>query len=431
MEAGTSLRGVVRVPGDKSISHRALLLAALAEGRSELRNLSDGDDVVRTARAISALGASVSGGCVEGGERLLHPPAEPLDLGNSGTGLRLIAGALAGWPWTVRLIGDASLSSRPMDRIAAPLRAMGAEVSGRGERCLPPVTVRGGNLHGIDYEPPMASAQVKSAVLLAALRARGETVVREPVLTRVHTEELLAGCGADISEWHEHGHHVVRVRPSALQAFELDVPSDPSQAAFWLVAACLVPGSEVTVSSVYGGRARNGFVGVLRRMGARIDVRQGAGAGSAVDLTASWAPLQGTEVAAAEIPSLDEVPVLAVAAAAAEGTTVFTSVGELRVKESDRLRGVADLVGAFGAAAEIEGDTLVVHGAGVLRPARVDAAGDHRMAMAAAVAAVAARRTTEDGSSTVSGWEAVATSYPRFAAHLRQLGGQIALRERR
>ncbi|HXX91031.1 MAG TPA: 3-phosphoshikimate 1-carboxyvinyltransferase [Acidimicrobiales bacterium] len=423
VHGGRPLRGTVRVPGDKSVSHRAVLLGALAEGTSQVRGLSDGDDVARTVEAARAIGAAVEAETVTGGAARLHAPAAPLDAGNSGTTMRLVAGLVAGWPWTVELRGDASLSARPMDRIAEPLRAMGARVDGRGPRCLPPITVRGGALAGIDYRPPMASAQVKSAVLLAGLRARGETVVREPVATRAHTEELLRLAGADVHVGEEGGERVVRLHPSSLAPFDLDVPGDPSQAAFWVVAATVVPASVVALEGVYVGETRRGFLDVLARMGAAVEERAtGApGAMPVADLTVRAASLSGTEVRAEEITGLDEVPVLAVAAAVAAGTTVFRGVGELRVKESDRFAGVLAMLGAFGVRAEAAGDDLVVHGPSVLRPAHVDAAGDHRMAMAAAVAGLAVPEA--GGATTVTGFEAVATSYPAFAAHLRMLTG--------
>ncbi|HUO49470.1 MAG TPA: 3-phosphoshikimate 1-carboxyvinyltransferase [Acidimicrobiales bacterium] len=426
VHGGRRLQGAVRVPGDKSISHRALLVGALAEGRSTVSGLSDGDDVARTAAAVAALGANVDADGIDGGATRLHAPAGPLDAGNSGTTMRLLAGLVAGWPWEVEIGGDPSLSARPMDRVAAPLRAMGAQVHGRGERDLPPLHVRGGGLVAIDYAPPMASAQVKSCVLLAGLRAEGTTVVREKVATRPHTEELLARAGADIEVGEEGGGRVVRLRPSALSPFELDVPGDPSQAAFWVVAATVVPGSEITVEGVYVGETRRGFLDVLRRMGARIDERPHDGAGPdampVADLVVRAAPLVATEVPASEITGLDEVPVLAVAAAVADGTTVFRDVGELRVKESDRLAGVVALVEAFGGRAEAVGDDLHVHGVAHLAAGTLDAAGDHRMAMAATVAGLAAAGTAGTESS-VSGFEAVATSYPAFAAHLHVLTG--------
>jgi len=417
---GRTLVGTLTVPGDKSISHRALLLAALAEGTSTITGLSDGDDVERTAGAVEALGATVdrvhAAVSVSGGRSRLRPPIDTIDLGNSGTGMRLLIGIVATLPGKTRLTGDASLRSRPMDRVAEPLGRMGATVEGNGPACLPPLSVAGGSLHGIEYTPPMASAQVKSAVLLAGLDAVGETVVREPVATRAHTEEMLAAAGADVTVERVGTGRVIRVRRSSLRPGLFAVPGDPSQAAFWVVAGVVVPGSRVTVTGVHLGEERTGFLAVLDRMGAGITVvEDGTATGS---VTAAWSPLIGTTVDAAEIPSLDEVPVLAVAAAVAEGPTRFREVGELRVKESDRLEGTAALVRAFGGTATVEGDDLLVGGGARLVPGHVDARGDHRMAMAAAVAGAAC---AEPGPSTVTGWEAVATSYPGFAAALEEL----------
>jgi len=419
---GRPLTGTIAVPGDKSISHRALVLAALADGVSTITGLSTGDDVARTRQAVAALGAGVTeeGGTVrvEGGRGRLAAPDHPLDLGNSGTGLRLLAGVVATLPGTTVLTGDASLRTRPMDRVAEPLGLMGARLSGQGDRCLAPVSVSGGPLHGIAYTPPMASAQVKSAILLAGIAASGETVVTEPVATRAHTEEMLAAVGADIEvTWMGTG-KTIRVRASTLACGAYTVPGDPSQAAFWLVGATTVPGSLVTVTDITLSPERLGFLGVLRRMGATIEVEdRGDGTGSVTSYTCA---LHGTVVEAAEIPSLDEVPILAVAAATALGTTRFRDVGELRVKESDRLAGTIELVRAFGGRADAEGDDLVVEGEGTpLRPAVFDAGGDHRMAMAAAVAGAtcpASGRPT-----TVLGWESVATSYPGFADDLDRL----------
>ena len=430
VEGGRPLVGRIRVPGDKSVSHRALLLGALARGESVVRGMSDGDDVAHTAAAVAALGARVDDATlsgttlISGGTDALHEPPRPLDMGNSGTTMRLLVGIVAGRPWTTELTGDASLSGRPMDRVAVPLRRMGAEVEGRGARCLPPLTIRGSPLRGIDYTTPMPSAQVKSCVLLAGLAADSDTVVREGVLTRRHTEEMLARCGARISEEGGDGaDHVVRLSPSTLSPFELEVPGDPSQAAFWIVAACVVPGSQVTVERVYVGRGRRGYLDVLSRMGASLEEVPATGPddlAATADVVARYGPLQGTEVDSSEITGLDEVPVLAVAAACASGDTVFRAVGELRVKESDRLAGVAELVRVFGARAEVDGDDLVVHGVGRLAPGVVDARGDHRMAMAAAVAGMAAGNEP----TRIAGWAAVSTSYPRFAADLASLTGR-------
>jgi 3-phosphoshikimate 1-carboxyvinyltransferase len=376
LTGGTRLTGVVRVPGDKSISHRALMLSALAEGTSTITGLSDGDDVQRTLAAVQALGADVgrlgATVTVEGGRSRLHRPDGPIDLGNSGTGMRLLLGLLAGLPFATTLVGDDSLNRRPMDRVADPLQAMGASVHGQGQHCLPPVTVDGGRLHGIEYTPPMASAQVKSAVLLAGLDADGDTVVHEPVATRAHTEELLAAMGADIEVEDGGTVRTVRLRRSRLRPGTVTVPGDPSQAAFWVVGGAVVSGSRVTVADVHLGAARTGFVGVLQRMGAEVTVEEAsAGLGS---ITSRYGPLTATVVEAGEIPSLDEVPILAVAAAMAAGETRFRQVGELRVKESDRLDGTARLVNALGGQARVEGDDLLIVGGRLQRegPASFD-----------------------------------------------------------
>jgi 3-phosphoshikimate 1-carboxyvinyltransferase len=420
---GGALAGEVATPGDKSISHRALILGALAEGWSELTGLSDGDDVARTDAAVRALGAEVEVGAnglrrVRGGRARLHAAAA-IDCANSGTSLRLLAGVVAGIEGETTLLGDDSLSARPMDRIAEPLRAMGAGVEGRGTRCLPPVVVTGGALRGIHWTPSVASAQVKSCVLLAGLDADGPTTVREPVATRAHTEEMLAEAGADIDVEPDGAGRIVRLRPSTLRPLTLEVPGDPSQAAFWLVAGCILPGSRITVRNVYSGPDRIGYLRVLERMGASIEIRP---TGHRVaDITAVHSSLVATDVGAAEIPSLDEIPILAVAATLARGTTRFREVGELRVKESDRLSGVVSMVAGFGGSAEAHGDTLAVTGLGPLgRPATgsFHSGGDHRLAMAATILALAA-----PGTSMVGGFASVATSYPAFLADLERLAG--------
>lgn len=433
---GRPLTGDVEVPGDKSISHRALVLGAIADGDSVVRGLSGGEDVRCTESAVASLGAvvrdddgeprgsrdhvTVITGCPG-----LHAAEGPIDCGNSGTGMRLLAGLVAGYGFATVLAGDTSLSSRPMDRIADPLTKMGAFVEGRGERCLPPLSVRGGNLRSIDYAPPVPSAQVKSCVLVAALHAEGETLVTERVPTRRHTEELLEICGAHIEETFGPAGHEVRLRPSSLGAFDLDVPGDPSQAAFWVVAGCVVPGSQVVLPGIYAAHERRGFIDVLRRMGADIEevptsAKASASLGAASDLVVRHSSLTATDVDASEITGLDEVPVLAVAAAMADGTTTFSDVGELKVKESDRLTGIVAMLDAFGASAETRGDDLVVHGAGRLRPGRVDSLGDHRIAMSAAVAGSAA---SGRGATEIDGWSCVATSYPGFAGELAALAG--------
>lgn len=410
--AGGPLRGELRAPGDKSISHRALMLAALADGDSHISGLSDGADVAATAAAVKALGAGVApdgeGVRVSGGR--LRAPAGPIDVGNSGTSIRLLAGIAAGCPFTTVIGGDASVNRRPMDRVAVPLRLMGADVDGADGGRRAPLRIAGGGLSGIRWTPPAASAQVKGAVLLAGLFAEGETVVREPIPTRAHTEEMLAAFGADVRV----AGGEVAVRASRPAPFEFDVPGDPSAAAFWLVGAAVTPGSEVTVHDVYRGAGRDGFLRVLRRMGAEVSaVPTGR---DRVRLTCRHGPLRGVTVAAREAPDLiDEIPVLAVAAALAEGPSRFEGLGELRHKESDRLRSTLAGLAALGAAAEVDQQALVVHGGARLRGGSVDAVGDHRIAMAFCIGGLAA---SEGDETAVGGWGAVATSYPGFVRDL-------------
>jgi 3-phosphoshikimate 1-carboxyvinyltransferase len=300
-----------------------------------------------------------------------------------------------------------------MGRVTAPLRSMGAFVDGRGDGQWPPLVVRGGDLHGIDFHPPVASAQVKGAVLLAGLSASGATTVREDVPTRAHTEELLALAGADLTL--QPG--VVTVRPSTLSPFELSVPGDPSQAAFWVVAACLVPGSDLTIEHVYVGPGRAAFLDVLERMGAQVTVSSAADTGeNTATIRAQYGPLAATSIGGSEVPGLiDESPILAVAAALAEGTTVIRDAAELRVKESDRVASIAASLTALGAEVESLPDGLVIHGRQSLGGATIDAQGDHRIAMAMAVAGLVAT-----GPVIIEGWDAVATSYPAFEEDLRR-----------
>ncbi len=419
---GGAVRGQLRVPGDKSISHRALLLGALARGTSTVRGLSTGDDVARTRQAVAALGVEVvdhppdgAGGAggrwlttavSSGGPGALREPGDVLDVGNSGTTLRLLCGVAASLPFLTVLTGDASLRRRPVDRVAEPLRAMGARVDGRDGGRLPPVAVRGGGLRGGELTVAVPSAQVKSAIILAALGADGPTVVHQPVPTRAHTEELLVRAGAQVTV--ADGGRTVTVRPGPVAPLDLTVPGDPSQAAFWLVAAALAPESDVVVEDVYAGPARRGFLEVLARMGALVEPVEGGGLRSR-----HVGRLRATDVAAEEVPGLvDEIPVLAVAAAAAEGTSRFAGLGELRLKESDRVAAVAAALRTLGVGCEVHGDDLVVAG-GRLGGGTVQAGHDHRMAMAMAVAGVVAAEPV-----TIEGWESVATSYPGFERQL-------------
>lgn len=409
-----TLRGVLRVPGDKSISHRALILAALADGCSTIHGLSQGEDVRRTAACVAELGAELDAGSdavrVTGGD--LREPEAVLDIGNAGTGIRLLAGLAATIPGLTVLQGDRSIAHRPMDRIAVPLRRMGARIDGRAGGCYPPLVIRGGGLRGITWELPLASAQVKSALLLAGLAAEGETVVAEPQQSRAHTEEMLAAFGADICRLDE---RTVRVRPSAPKPFELEVPGDPSQAAFWICAAAGIPGSDVTIPGIYLGLARTGFLTALERMGADIDIDRAAGT-----VHVRGSQLRATDIAPEEIPTLiDEVPALAVAAALAHGTTRVRGAAELRVKESDRIATTAAMLHALGGQVDVLPDGLDIHGPSQLTAGRIDAHGDHRIAMAGAVAALAAR-----GDTLLTGFGAVETSYPGFQADLRRLTQQ-------
>jgi len=426
------LRGRLRVPGDKSISHRALLFAALASGTSRLWGLADGDDVVRSRAAVEALGVKVRNGAgspaeaVVAGERAapvvivrgggfdgLCEPEAILDCGNSGTSIRLLAGLLAGRPFHSVLTGDASIARRPMGRVVDPLRLMGARIDGRDGGRLVPLSIRGGGLVGMRHELAVASAQVKTALLLAGLQAEGASEVTEPALSRDHTERLLPAMGAPLRAVPGG----VRVEPAAggLTAIDLAVPGDPSAAAFFVVGACITPGSDLVVEDVCLNPTRIGFVDVLRRMGADVEVvvKEERGGEPVGDIRAAAGPLRATIVGGAEIPRvIDEIPALAVAAAFASGTTEVADAGELRVKESDRIGTIAQELSQLGITVETKPDGLVITGgkphAGLLK-----SHGDHRIAMAAAIAANAC-----DGPSTVRGWRAIASSYPGFATDL-------------
>ncbi|MFN8036105.1 MAG: 3-phosphoshikimate 1-carboxyvinyltransferase [Acidimicrobiia bacterium] len=416
------LRGRLRVPGDKSISHRALLFAALANGRSTVTHLADGDDVHRTRLALEHVGVGIRtarGGAVHvqgSGLDAWREPAVVLDCGNSGTSMRLLAGALAGRPFLSLLTGDSSLTQRPMARVVEPLRAMGARIDGRDGARFAPLTIRGGELHGARHELAVASAQVKSALVLAGLQAAGETVIREPGASRDHTERMLGALGAPVERVDA---STVRVRPGGVpETFALDVPGDPSSAAFFVVGACITPGSSVVLEEVSLNPTRTGFLDVLRRMGARIEVTEtGVAVGEPVgDVAVEYAELEGTDVGGAEIPNvIDEIPALAVAAAFADGVTEIRDAAELRVKESDRIGTIEQELSQLGVGVEARADGLTIRGCRP-RPGTLKSHGDHRIAMAGAVALHAL-----PGESTLRGWKAVASSYPRFADDLRAL----------
>lgn len=413
------LQGTLAMPGDKSISHRALILAAMAQGTSVVRGAATGADVASTLACLGRLGLAVPDGVEPelalGGLGWQVRSGAELDAGNSGTTMRLLAGALAGRAGSFVLTGDASLSRRPMERVALPLRRMGAGVTlGPGGR--PPVTVQGGPLVAIDYEMPVASAQVKAAVLLAGLQAEGTTTLREPGPTRDHTERFLAWLGVPVTA----GAGCVSVPGGGLPlpAFQIDVPGDFSSAAFWLVAGLLVPGSEVAVTGVGVNPTRTGLLGILASMGGVVSVIEaGPGPEPTGTLRVAASALRATEVSGPVVANaIDELPVVAVAATQAEGTTVIRDAAELRVKESDRLAVLAAGLRALGADVEEAPDGLAITGPTPLRGARVDSAGDHRMAMAFAVAALVA-----SGPVTIAGWEGTTISYPGFLDHLAVL----------
>ena len=405
------LKGEVNVPGDKSISHRILMLASLAEGVSTIQGLSSGQDVRHTVDILSSLGVQFTESdsrtlVVKGGE--LTEPKEVLYVGNSGTSIRLMSGILAGMPFTATLDGDESIRKRPMGRVIEPLEKMGASIEYIGNDGVAPFRVEGGSLKGIEYEMKVPSAQVKGSLMFAGLFAEGQTTVVENTPTRAHTEELFKEVGIEV----EVSATSVTVNPGKPNPFTHVVKGDPSQAAFWVVGATILDGSEVSIKNVYQGRERNGFIDVLKRMGADITHDPVTN-----DLhVRSSGKLSGTVVEETEIPGLiDEVPVLAVAAACAEGETHFKGLGELRVKESNRLETVVSEIGSMGMECEVFGDDLVVRG-GKLVGGKVDSHGDHRIAMSCAVAALVSKEPTK-----ISGWEAVSTSYPNFLDDLEKL----------
>jgi 3-phosphoshikimate 1-carboxyvinyltransferase len=422
------------VPGDKSISHRALILGALAVGRTRIEGLLEGEDVLRTAAAVRALGAkaerdpdgawTVTGVGVGG----FAEPGDVLDFGNSGTGIRLMLGALASTPLTAVFTGDASLRRRPMGRVARPLERMGARILARDGDRLPLTLVGATDPLPISYTLPVPSAQVKSAVLLAGLNAPGETTVIEPLATRDHTERMLRHFGASVvtTATAGGGRQIRLTGEVELKGGDLVVPGDPSSAAFPIVAALILPGSEIEIAGVSINELRTGLLLTLGEMGARIErvnVRT-AGGEEVADLVVRASALRGVEVPAERAPSMiDEYPALAVAAAFAQGRTVMRGLGELRVKESDRLAAMAEGLAACGVSLETEGDALSVEGLGG-RPrgnAEIAARLDHRIAMAFLVMGLAAERpvSIDDG-------ETINTSFPGFVRLMNGLGATIA-----
>jgi 3-phosphoshikimate 1-carboxyvinyltransferase len=421
------LTGSISVPGDKSISHRALILSALAEGTSTIAGLNPGEDVRATGDALAALGARVTRGDdnnveVEGyGIAGLREPAGVLDLGNSGTSMRTLLGVCAGIDGLSVLTGDASLCSRPMLRVAAPLRQMGATVDGRAYGELPPMTVRGGDLQAIDAELNVASAQVKTAILLAGLRATGTTSVTEPAPSRDHTERMLAAAGVEVAR---SGNTCSVEGGSQPRPMAWDVPADTSSALYLIVAALLVPGSELTVTGVSLNPTRTAALDVLVRMGAdlAIEEKETTGGEPRGDVAARSSPLTATEIAPEEVPGLiDELPLLSVAASQAEGTTTVAGAGELRVKESDRIAAMVGGLNALGARAEERPDGMVVEGPAPLSGGAIDSHGDHRVAMSFAIAGLVSAEGVR-----VSRWSCVDTSFPGFLDVLGRAQGRVA-----
>jgi len=423
-------RGAATIPGDKSITHRGLILGALAEGETVLAAPNRGADCLSTAEALRRLGVAVEIGpdrfTVVGRPGALVAPDRPLDLGNSGTGIRLIAGALAGQPFATTLDGDASLRGRPMGRIVEPLRAMGATIDGEagGERL--PLTIHGGGLRGVTWRTKVASAQVKSAILLAGLSAEGRTEVIEPGPSRDHTEKMIAYFGGTV----DLGPLSAAVTGGQrLRGTPIDVGADPSSAAFYVVAGLIIPGADLVVRGIVDNRTRTAFLDVLERMGGRIERRpvETVGPEPRMDVRIRASKLRSTEIAGDEVPRLiDEIPILAVAGASAEPgeRLVVRDAAELRVKESDRIRKSVELVTAFGAKAREHPDGFDVDG-GRLTGTRVDSGGDHRIAMAAAVAGLAAA----EGETIVDDVACVGTSLPEFLPLWASfgLGGAIVL----
>ena len=412
----STLSGQLAVPGDKSISHRSLILNALAEGRALVRGLSHGEDVLSTMACLRGMGVPIEPGespgeyTIEGRSASLEEPADVLDAGNSGTSMRLLSGLLASQAFVSVLTGDESLRSRPMGRIVAPLKAMGAEVMGRRSDSLAPLVIRGGSLKGIEYDLPVASAQVKSCIMLAGLAADGDTVIHQPSLSRDHTERMVTAMGASV----ETDGLDLLLHPGPLRAVDVLVPGDISSAAFWMVAGLCHPNSRVLVRGVGLNPSRTGIIDALLAMGAgpglQLVEERTEGGEPVADLLLTPTELKGAEIAGDLIPRiLDEIPVLAVAACFASGDTVIRDAAELRVKESDRIATTVEELRRLGAKIEARDDGMVIHGAGRLTGAGVYSHSDHRLAMALAVAGLLA-----DGETTVHGAGDASVSYPEF-----------------
>ena len=424
-----ALKGEVQIPGDKSISHRAVMLGSIARGTTEISHFLSGADCLSTIHCFQKMGIEIEQSkdlvLVHGrGLRGLKAPQGILDTGNSGTTTRLICGILSGQNFSSVLSGDDSLNSRPMKRIMDPLNQMGARITSIQDNNCAPLRIEPGTLHGIRYVSPVASAQVKSSVLLAGLYADSPVSVTEPVLSRNHTELMLGSFGADISsELHADGSATASVSPCAeLYGQKIQVPGDISSAAYFIAAGLLVPGSRLLVKNVGINPTRAGFLEICRKMGADIGYlnRQSQGVEETADLLVTPKPLTGTVIEGAVIPSLiDEIPILAVMAAFAEGTTVIRDAAELKVKETNRIQTVTENLLAMGAEIIPTEDGMIIHGTGALKGTQIQSHLDHRIAMAFSVAALAAEGTT-----TILDSQCVDVSYPGFFAQLMDLSGK-------
>ncbi len=410
------LAGELSVPGDKSISHRSLILNAMAHGTARVTGLSNGEDVLSTLGCLRGMGVEIAAGdapgeyIVAGKGPTLKEPSDILDAGNSGTSMRLLSGLLAAQPFLSVLTGDASLRSRPMQRIVNPLQKMGAQVMGRQNGSLAPLVICGGSLRGIEYNLPVASAQVKSCIMLAGLTADGETVIHQPALSRDHTERMVSAMGATVQE----SGLALRVIPGALQAVDIAVPGDISSAAFWIVAGLCHPDSRVLLRGVGLNPSRTGIIDALAAMGAGNNLQlldeRTEGGEPVADLLVTPAELHGAEIGGDMIPRiLDEAPILAVAACYASGETIIRDAAELRVKESDRIATTVAELSRLGARIEAREDGMVIQGTGRLIGAACQSHGDHRLAMAMAVCGLLA-----EGETTVHGADDASVSYPGF-----------------
>jgi len=415
------LRGSLRVPGDKSISHRSIIFGSLAKGVTKVHDILRGEDVLSTMQVFREMGVQIEDkgdlveihGCGFDG---LQEPQRPLDMGNSGTSMRLIAGVLAGQNFSAQMVGDDSLSKRPMDRISLPLRQMGVEIAGQTERDLPPLTIHGNpNLKPIQYQLPIASAQVKSALIFAALEAQGESLIIEKDLTRNHTEDMLLQFGGQLKV---DGKEIRVAGKQELQAQEVVVPGDISSAAFWLVAGLIVPSSKITLTNVGINETRTGILDVIQAMGGKLSVSEVDEVAKSATITVESSDLHGTEISGELIPRLiDELPIIALLATQAEGQTLIRDAEELKVKETDRIQVVADALNSMGADIQPTADGMIIQGKTPLNGAFVHTYGDHRIGMMTAIAAL----LVKDGNVELERAEAINTSYPDFFAHLEDL----------